>query len=634
MDAGGARHLREALHRALDVLAGDHHQVGHLVDDDDDEGKRLELELLLLVDRLAGFLVVAGVDGAGDRLALRLGFGDAHVEAVDVAHADLRHLLVALFHLAHRPLQRDDGLARVGDDRREQMRNAVIDGELEHLGIDHDQPALVRREPVEQAENHGVDRDRLAGAGGAGDQQVRHAREIDNDRLAADGLAEAERQLRLRLGVFVGRQHFAEVDLLALVVRQLDADGVAAGHHRDARRQRAHRAGDVVGEADDARRLDAGRGLQFIERDDRAGTRVDDLAAHAEVLQHAFQRLRALLDRFRARREAVGRLRHRQKRQFGKLIAAVRALGGLGDARPCARARASASSSSSYSSSASFALVERGLDAVALRHHRSRCTARRGLRREQRRAAADQPAEARLEAQQRVDQPAERDRSALGIVVRGACRFARPALVELHAVGIVIAEAGCDDDHRQRAKSEHDRGGDNRGARHRAHEKRRQRQHGIADHAAEPGGQRPVIALRQAGGEARGEHGAGEPERQPHPFAIERTMRRDAPAPHCDGQYEDSGGKPEQLHQEIGADRARRAEQVADRSVGGVAQRGILHRPGRKRHGDHRRERDQREAAAFADAAPEQGAQLVRPVRKLDAAVDGCHVFRSEMSLA
>ena len=42
MDAGGARHLREALDRALDVLAGDHHEVGHFVDDDDDVGQFVE----------------------------------------------------------------------------------------------------------------------------------------------------------------------------------------------------------------------------------------------------------------------------------------------------------------------------------------------------------------------------------------------------------------------------------------------------------------------------------------------------------------------------------------------------------------------------------------------------------------
>src|SRR5215475_9784051 len=39
-----ARHLGKALDRAFDVLAGDHHQVGHLVDDDHDVGDRIELE--------------------------------------------------------------------------------------------------------------------------------------------------------------------------------------------------------------------------------------------------------------------------------------------------------------------------------------------------------------------------------------------------------------------------------------------------------------------------------------------------------------------------------------------------------------------------------------------------------------
>ncbi len=143
VQAGGACHLRQALHRALDVLARDHHQVGHLVDDHDDIGQRRQVHRLLLVDRLARVLVVPGVYGAAELLALLIRFGHAGVVAVDVAHAELRHLLVALFHLAHRPLQGDHGLLRVGHDRREQMGNAVIDGELEHLGIDHDQPALI-----------------------------------------------------------------------------------------------------------------------------------------------------------------------------------------------------------------------------------------------------------------------------------------------------------------------------------------------------------------------------------------------------------------------------------------------------------------------------------------------------------
>ena len=47
---------------------------------------------------------------------------------------------------------------------------------------------------VEERQDHGVDRDRLARAGGAGDEQVRHAGEVGDHRLAADVLAEAQRQ--------------------------------------------------------------------------------------------------------------------------------------------------------------------------------------------------------------------------------------------------------------------------------------------------------------------------------------------------------------------------------------------------------------------------------------------------------
>ena len=297
---GRAGHLREALHGALDILAGDHHQIRHLVDDDHHERQRLQLELLGLVDGLAALLVVAGMDGASELLALALGLAHARIVAVDVAHAELRHFLVALLHLAHRPFERDHGFLRIGDDRGEQMRDAVIDRQLEHFRIDHDQPALVRPQPIEQTQDHGVDGDRLARAGGAGDQQMRHAREIDDHRLAADGLAETERQLGAAVDVIAAGELFAQIDLLARRVRQLDADGVASGDHRDARGQRAHRAGDVVGESDHARRFDAGRGLELVERDHRARPRIDDLAAHAEIAEHALERGGVRLQRFGA----------------------------------------------------------------------------------------------------------------------------------------------------------------------------------------------------------------------------------------------------------------------------------------------------------------------------------------------
>ncbi len=306
VDAGGARHLGEPLDRAFDVLAGNHHEVGHFVDDDDDIGDRLEIEFLGFVDRLAGLAVEAGLHRAGQDLALGDRLFDAAVEAVDVAHADLRHLLVALFHLAHRPFQRHDGLLRVGDHRREQMRNAVIDRQFEHFRVDHDQPAFFRREPVDQRQDEGVDGDRFTGAGGTGDQKVGHLGEVDHHRLAADGLTERDGELGLVAIEVLAADQFAQIDGLAPLVRQFDADGVAAGNDGDAGGDRAHRTGDVVGQADDARRLDAGCRFQFVEGDDRAGADLDDLALDAEILQHAFEHAGILLERVGRQRGVAG----------------------------------------------------------------------------------------------------------------------------------------------------------------------------------------------------------------------------------------------------------------------------------------------------------------------------------------
>ena len=150
------------------------------------------------------------------------------------------------------------------------MRNAFVNRQFQHLGIDHDQLAAVGRQPVEQRQDHGVDADRLAGAGGAGDQQMRHAGEIGEDRFAADVLAKRKGQVLAGFLKGFGGQHFAQVNRLALAVGQFDADGIAARHNGDAGRDGAHRAGDIIGKADHARRLDAGRRLQFVKCDDRA----------------------------------------------------------------------------------------------------------------------------------------------------------------------------------------------------------------------------------------------------------------------------------------------------------------------------------------------------------------------------
>ena len=295
VDAGRAGHLGQALDRRLDVLAGDQHEVGHLVDHHHDVGQRLQVDRLVLVQRVAGVRVEADLDLAGQDLAAAPRLLDPLVVAVDIAHAELRHGAVAVLHLPHRPLQGDDGLLRLGDDRRQQMRNVVVDRQLQHLGVDHDEAAFLRRQAVEQRQDHRVQRDRLARARGAGDQQVRHARQVDDLRHAADVLAQDQRQLAAGPLEALGAHELPQVDRLALVVGQLDADHVGARDHGDADRDRAHRPGDVVGQPDHAAGLGARGRRQLVAGHHRAGPDLDDLAAHPEVLQHRLQEPGVLL---------------------------------------------------------------------------------------------------------------------------------------------------------------------------------------------------------------------------------------------------------------------------------------------------------------------------------------------------
>ena len=121
--------------------------------------------------------------------------------------------------------------------------------------------------------------------------------EVDDHRLAADGLAERDRQAMVRFAEILAGEKLTQIDGVAALVRQFDADGVAALNHRDTSRDSRHRAGDIVGEPDHPRRLDARRGFEFVEGDDRAGAHVDDLALHAEIVENAFKQARVLLER-------------------------------------------------------------------------------------------------------------------------------------------------------------------------------------------------------------------------------------------------------------------------------------------------------------------------------------------------
>ena len=277
----------------------DHHQVRELVDHAEDVRKR----------RLAARRAVA-------------------VELDQRTRPRERHDPVALLHLAHEVHQRVRGHPRVRDHRRQQVRDRVVVVQLDLLRIDQHEPDLVRARAQQDADEHRVDGGGLARAGRAGDEQVRHLREIGADRAPRDVLAEPDRQrrpLRRRLLEDVAESHDAP-----LRVRHLDADRLLARDRReDPHVGRRERVREVVLERRDLRHLRPWREPQLVARDVRPGDRTDYVRGDAEVPERLDQPRGHLgLPRRVGARLLAGRAREQADRRQAPLEARVIGHGG------------------------------------------------------------------------------------------------------------------------------------------------------------------------------------------------------------------------------------------------------------------------------------------------------------------
>src|SRR6202034_195856 len=175
------------------------------------------------------------------------------------------------------------GELRLGDDGREEVRNAFVHAQLNALGIDEDEAHLLRRRLVEHGHDHGVDGHGFAAAGGTGDEDVGHGGQIRDDDAAVDVFAHGQGEFALRGGEVLGFDDVAEPDGLALVVGDLNAHGAFAGHALDEDGFGFGSEAEVFGEAGDAAVLDAGVGTELEGGDDGAGVDLDDLAGDVEL---------------------------------------------------------------------------------------------------------------------------------------------------------------------------------------------------------------------------------------------------------------------------------------------------------------------------------------------------------------
>jgi hypothetical protein len=161
--------------------------------------------------------------------------------------------------------------------------------ELDALRVDQDHPHVVRRRPQQHGRQQGVDAARLTRPGRAGDQQVRHPRQVSPYGGAGDVLAEPDRERARRRREVV--EDVAERDEVRREVRQLDADRLLAGDRReDPDLRRRERIGEIVLQRCNLRDLGARRELQLVARYPRAGDLADDRRLDAEVRERLHER--------------------------------------------------------------------------------------------------------------------------------------------------------------------------------------------------------------------------------------------------------------------------------------------------------------------------------------------------------
>ena len=198
--------------------------------------------------------------------------------------------LVALHHLIDRPLQRARGLFRVGDDRNEQMRDAVVGRKLDHLRVDHDKAHLFGRRLIEHRDDERVRADRLTGARRTGNEHVRQLRDVADDVPAADVLTNGKGRGGGVLRKLARFKYRADIDGRNELVRHLDADdGDLVGNGGDAHAACAERKGNIVLQVGDLRELHALAEREFVARDRRAAHHIARLSVHAEARERLRQ---------------------------------------------------------------------------------------------------------------------------------------------------------------------------------------------------------------------------------------------------------------------------------------------------------------------------------------------------------
>ena len=173
------------------------------------------------------------------------------------------------------------------------MRDAVIDRELDLLGVDHQKLHFVGSRVIENADYHCVQAHGFTGTRSTRYEQMRHLSEVCADGVARDILAEDDIELALSVLELRGFDYLAHIDHRTQLVGHLDAYRRLVRNRRfDSYSRRGKAQGNIVRKVGYFIYSDARVRLKLISCDGRSAAYLSYLCVDIEAFERVEQLLR------------------------------------------------------------------------------------------------------------------------------------------------------------------------------------------------------------------------------------------------------------------------------------------------------------------------------------------------------
>jgi hypothetical protein len=284
MDPCRARLLREDRQRLLHLSLHRHHEVGQLVDDNHDVGKRAVLKWQWQCE-LVFTQVALGPAGGRVRSGMHQlsAFDHLPIEIVEIARTVGVEQFVSPLHLHDGPFERLGRVLVAGHHRMPEMGQCVVDRELHHLGIDHQHAELFRRIPIDQTRDDPIDAHGFSGARGAGDEQVGHLAQVSDHRLPLEIATQRDGERRPGPIPLRRVEQLSEGHDLRRGIGNLHSHGrLPRDRSDDANGLGPHGEGQVIGQRGDPSDFHARGGSDLVLRHHRTCGPPDDRSLDAE----------------------------------------------------------------------------------------------------------------------------------------------------------------------------------------------------------------------------------------------------------------------------------------------------------------------------------------------------------------